>query len=157
MRRACYFLLLLMVSCQYFETEKVDADTLFEQEMATINWDEVDQYPLFPNCDETQDKATQLRCFHGELSGSISQVLHDSVPGMVQSLHDTVWMDMRIDTSGVFSIKNVKMDSITEVQLPRLESWLKSALVNMQPVSPATKKGVPVATEYTLPLVLATN
>ncbi|NQX78207.1 hypothetical protein [Gilvibacter sp.] len=149
--------LLLMCSCDYFETKKIDSDTLFEQEMATINWAEVDQYPLFKACDETAAKAVQLECFHKELSNTISGVIRDSVPGVIQSLRDTVMLEMRIDTSGIFTLQQIKMDSMTRVHLPKVESWLKQALGQMDRIAPATKKGVPVVTQYTLPLILATD
>ena len=148
---------LLMSSCEYFETKKIDSDTLFEQEMATINWEEVDQYPLFKACDETATKAVQLECFHQQLSANISKVIKDSVPGVIQSLRDTVLLEMSIDTAGVFNLQQIHMDSMTRVHLPKVESWLKEALGQMDPIAPATKKGVPVVTKYTLPLIRATD
>lgn len=147
----------LLTSCNYFETEKIDAQTLFEQEMATINWKEVDTYPLFRTCDETEPKEQQLICFHGQVSKTIAGVINDSIQGVMSRINDTVYMKMKIDTAGLFSLNELTMDSITARHIPNFESWLNAALANMEKVAPATKKGVPVATQYTLPLVLSTD
>ena len=148
---------LSLYSCNYFETKKVDAETLFQEEMATINWEEVDSYPLFANCDETQPKQQQLQCFHRQLSEKVSEVLGDSIQGVMQNVNDTLYLQMKIDTAGQFTFKELKIDSITRRHLPKMESWLSAALRGIESVAPATKKGVPVATLYTLPIVLTTD
>ena len=150
-------LALLLYSCNYFETKKIDAETLFEEEIATINWEEVDEYPLFASCDETASKQGQLVCFHTKLSAKVATVINDSVSGVMQAVSDTVYMQMKIDTTGRFTLQSLEMDTITRAHLPSLEQWLTSALKNIDPIAPATKKGIPVATIYTLPVVLVTD
>lgn len=159
MIRACLCMLIVICcqSCNYFETQKMDADTFYKDEMATINWDDVDRYPLFSNCDETASKAEQLSCFHSQISASLDPVLSDSIHGVLVAVNDTVHLELHIDTLGVFHLKQLEMDSLTRTQLPNLDKWLASALDDIGPVSPAIKRGVPVATRYTLPVVLLTD
>src|SRR5690554_7083907 len=70
-----YFYLLLigclMSSCDFFQMEKrTSSDLILEEELHTINWQEVDAYPVFQNCKEITD-SDPLECF--------TQALHNKV------------------------------------------------------------------------------
>ena len=60
---ACFICLLLMTSCDWFTSGDVKTRKLVELEMQSINWEELDQYPLFDECDEMAGKQQPLSEF----------------------------------------------------------------------------------------------
>ena len=57
MKYIFYVLVLcIMASCQYFETDKISSDTFYDQEIKTISWNQVDQYPTFVSCQKDSEK-----------------------------------------------------------------------------------------------------
>ncbi|MFT5102770.1 MAG: hypothetical protein ACI86C_000415, partial [Candidatus Latescibacterota bacterium] len=69
MKHIIYILLLLLItSCQFFETDKITTETFYEEEMKTIDWKRVDQYPAFSNCENYTEKEAQKDCFINTLS-----------------------------------------------------------------------------------------
>ena len=42
---------LFFYSCEYFETKKISSETFVKDEIKSINWKDVDQYPIFKNCE----------------------------------------------------------------------------------------------------------
>ena len=56
-------ILLLIISCQYFEKEVPNEKELLEQELKKINWDEVDEFPSVLQCDTIKDAEIKRQCF----------------------------------------------------------------------------------------------
>src|SRR5690625_4747705 len=68
-----YLLLLccFMSSCEFFQMEERTAsDVILEEELHTINWHEVDTYPVFNDCSTVAD-SKQLTCFTEALHNKI--------------------------------------------------------------------------------------
>ena len=49
------------------------------------------------------------------------------------------------------------MDSLTKAELPRLEETLRKKIDSIALTAPAYKRGIPVKTKFTLPIVLQTD
>ena len=63
MKYSYLLLLLLCLGCQNFETKKISSDEIIQEELKEFNWQEVEVYPSFKECEsftETQEKKT---CF----------------------------------------------------------------------------------------------
>ena len=57
MKQICVFLgFLMLMSCQYFNVKKTSSDAILKEELQTFNWNEVDEYPSFPECDSAITK-----------------------------------------------------------------------------------------------------
>ncbi len=57
----------LFTSCDWFTSNEEKTQELVNEEMRNINFNEVDRYPLFDNCDEMLGKEEQLDCFQNTL------------------------------------------------------------------------------------------
>jgi hypothetical protein len=147
-------ILLLATSCNYFETTKVDSEDLYKQEIETISWDEVDQYPLFAVCDETANKQVQRVCFKQQLSKSILDNLAAKKMQVNAPINDTVTLELNISNTGKIKITNIVVDSITNRRLPDIAMWLQEGIEKTPTVGPALKRGIPVETSMTLPVIL---
>ncbi len=58
---------ILLTSCDYFQSKKVSTEQLLEEEMQAINWNDVDEYPSFSDCDEAITNLEKKACFENHL------------------------------------------------------------------------------------------
>lgn len=150
--------LVLATSCQYFETEKVSTETFYEEELKTINWNDVDQYPVFKACDSLQLKEAQKACFEKTLATHLCKTISSKHIIAMQSIFgDTVQLQMAVSKRGELSVENMEMDSVVQQEFPELQNWLLQSIDSIKIVAPAYKRGIPVATKFTLPIVFNTT
>ncbi|MFC7356474.1 hypothetical protein ACFQO1_02140 [Jejudonia soesokkakensis] len=147
-------IIFLLSSCQFFETEKIPSETFYAEELETIDWHEVDRYPLFKDCEESSEKEIQKRCFEAILTTKMYQSISDQSLIASQKIIDTLYLTMLVSQEGALSITELKIDSVTRRDFPKLEAMILSAVDSMQLVAPAYKRGIPVRTQFTLPVVL---
>ncbi len=149
--------LLMATSCQFFETEKISSEAIFEDEMETINWKDVDQYPSFPDCKNEIDKAVQKNCFINTISSQLYENISNENMVAVREIYDTVKVKFEVNVSGRLSILEIKMDTLLQKEFPDLEMLIFNSVDSLQPVAPAYKRGIPVKTQFTLPVIVQTD
>lgn len=144
-------------SCQFFQVEKVSSETLFEEEIQTIDWKDVDSYPLFFNCEESLDKNQQKECFINTLNAAIYQKISNEKFTTSQQLYDTLHINFKVDNLGKLSVSEIHLDSLFTRELPEFKNRITEALNALELSSPAYKRGIPVSTQFTLPVIVRTN
>ena len=147
----------MVTSCQYFETQKVSSETIFEDEIGTIDWKEVDRYPSFPACESILDKPEQKDCFIRTINSHLYQAVNHQDLIAIREVYDTVKVKFEIGSSGRLSIMEIEMDSLLKNDFPDLETLLYRSIDSLQPLAPAYKRGIPVKTQFILPVVVQTN
>ena len=158
MKNAYYLLLafFLLTSCQFFETDKISTETFYEEELKTLNWKDVDQYPAFLQCNAVAEKLAQKACFENVLSSRIYEYIHAKKIVAHRNLNDTVILDFSINKEAVLYVTKIKMDSVLRAEFPNLEKWILESVDSVSIVAPAFKRGIPVKTEFTLPIIIKT-
>lgn len=151
------FLLLLATSCQFFETEKVSSEEIFNDEIKTINWKDVDRYPSFPECENNLEKQDQKDCFINTVTTHLYQAISDGNLIAAREINDTVEVDFEVDSYGNLSIRNLRIDSLIQKDFPHLRMKILNSIDSLQPVAPAYKRGIPVKTKFTLPVIIKTD
>jgi hypothetical protein len=155
------FKLLLVViccsSCQYFETEKISSDTFYEEELKMIDWTEVDRYPAFVVCDTLSEKAQQKKCFENELANHLQQGVKDQGVMAIQDVNDTIILSFSVSKEAKLSMIHMQMDSLLQREFPHLKDSLLYSLDALQLLAPAYKRGIPVTTQFTLPIIVKTE
>ena len=141
-------------SCQFFETEKISKETFFETEINAINWNDVDQYPVFSECEHLTEKLEQKKCFETTLSTQLYQSIPSDKILVTNDLNDTILLEFSVNVSGKLTMKKMVMDSILQAELPLFESYILKSLDSLQPIAPAYKRGIPVQTTFSLPMVI---
>ena len=156
MKRVLFLLsVLCCVSCQYFDKKKVYAEDIVEEEIKTINWNDVDQYPAFVECETLQDKQERKQCFEATLSNHVTTFFANQNIVVSEDIQDTLILKIAIDKEGELALKASKMDSLTKAQIPMLDSLIHQSLVSLPKIFPAIKRGQQVDTEFTLPIVIS--
>ncbi|HJS00416.1 MAG TPA: hypothetical protein VJ780_05740 [Flavobacterium sp.] len=130
---------------------------LLEKELKAINWKEVDEYPSFVDCDKLQEKEQRQQCFFDQLTQLIQEKLQvDTFSVMYPELDTievkvTVFPNSKMQFEPQFSKDSVAYDTI------KIDSILHARLVNFPKVNPAIKQGIPVKTQFVLPVIIKAN
>ncbi len=142
------------MSCDYLHKTNPSKEELLEKELKTINWNQVDQYPSISECENIEDKDQRQQCFFEYLTSIIQQKLsQDTLPFNGVNLDTiivkvTVFPDATIDFEPQFPQDSVVYDKI------KIDSLLTENLKNFPRINPALKRGIPVKTQFILPVIL---
>lgn len=144
---------LIIASCN-FETRKISSEEVLELEAKTLNWKEVDEYPAFEDCRNETELLAARDCFEREVAKNIYAYLSKQQPVVTESIDDTLYLYLEINSSGRPEIDSVKIDSTLNSQLPELRLWLDQSIDSLPKIYPASKRGVPVSTVFKMPIVI---
>lgn len=148
---------ILLCSCDYFQSKKVSPEQLLEEEIQAINWNDVDEYPTFSDCEAATTTQEKKACFENYLHELLTSHLENQKIVVTEDVSDTVLLKIHIDKTGRFSIQNIDMDSITNAQIPQLDSILRHSFDSLPKIYPAIKRSQQVATEFSLPVIVNIN
>ena len=149
-----FLITLVFSSCQYFEKQIPSEQELLQKELKTINWKEVDEFPSVVDCDYIEDKIARQQCFFQYMTQLIQHKLSlDTLSVLYPELDTievkvTVFPNSRIIFEPLFPKDSVPYDTI------KIDSILKARLVGFPKINPAIKRGIPVKTQFILPVIL---
>ena len=147
----------LFTSCDWFTSKEERTQELVNEEMRNINFNEVDRYPLFDNCDEMLDKTGQLDCFQNTLLEQYTETLEDFEFKFVSDINTTLYVDFLVDYQGGISVLDVQRNEDIENQIPEFRTIITQSLKGLPPLSPALKRGVPVSSKFRIPIIVSSN
>lgn len=133
------------MSCRKEDFRKFDAEDIAKKELQSINFSEVDQYPLFKICDETATRQMQQNCFekelHNWLKPHLDSIYYDAIKD------DSIYLNLSILSNG-----KINLDSTTSKNNSNqiFQDIFKKAPV----IYPAQKRGIPVKVSFQLPVIL---
>lgn len=142
------FLLICCTSCTYFSSDKSQVEQALD---TVINFNKVDVSPSFKECkDKIEDSKTT--CFRETIHKKISANLAKHQLEVKNVIDEIITVELQISTKGKIQLKSINAsDNIKEV-FPQLDSLLKVSVSNLPKIFPAIKRGIPVATQYSLPI-----
>lgn len=144
----------MTVSCQYFETERISEEEFYSKEKNTINWSDVDTYPKFKACSSITDTAESKACFEKQLTMQVGDAIKSRINNAIQTLNDTIWVSLTISEKPSITVTNIDMDHWVAEEFSEMQSWIIDAVKEIELKDPAIKRGVPVKTQYRLPIVV---
>ena len=155
MKKITLIIILFSVfSCNYFEKPVPNEKELLAKELKNINWNEVDVYPSISECDSILDKEAKKQCFFSFLSQSVKDKLTNDTLAKLYPDLDTIEVKVTISQNAILSFEpQFQKDSIV-YDKQKIDSILKARLVNFPKLNPAQKHGIPVKTQFILPVVL---
>ena len=156
MRKRIPLLLLLLLSvysCQNFTGGVPDKDVLLQKELKTINWNQVDELPSFSNCDSVADKTQKKQCFFDYLTQLIQQKLNADTLTVLYPQLDTINVKVTVLANATLEFAPQLHDSLS-YNTTAIDSIIKTKLVDFPKVNPAIKRGIPVKTQFVLPVIL---
>lgn len=156
-RIVCLLILFFATSCDYFEKKKVYPEDLLEEELQTFNWNEVDTYPTFSNCDYLTEKEERKRCFQNTLITSVNHFLANQNLVVSKDVNDTITLKIKIDKTGLLEVESIKIHPETVEEIPKIDSLLRQSLKEIPKIYPAIKRNQQVTTAFELPVIVRIN
>lgn len=148
------FLLLFCLSCQYFEKKVPSEKELLDKQMKTINWGKVDEYPSVSECEKLTDKSQREQCFFEFLTSTIQQKIGaDSLTALYPKI-DTIEVKVTIFPNATLQFEPQFPKDTVAYDTIKMDSILKARLVNFPKINPAIKRGLPVKTQFVLPVII---
>ena len=149
-------MLLIFTSCQYFLSKEEQTQKMVNDELMAIDWNDVDQYPLFEGCDEMAQKTEQRNCFEQEMLKRFVKAFSDTVYEVDERLKDTLFVDFEVDEDGFVNIIEIGENAAIEELVPGFRDEVRSRFSDLT-VIPAHKRGINVKIKFRLPIVLDTE
>lgn len=157
LRLLAILLTLFLSGCNLFDSEKVSSEKIYEEEVQTIDWTEVDSYPLFNGCNEEMKKNDQRNCFIKTINEILFKDLHHRKFIVSEEISDTVRVILEVNEKGKIQIIEMKTDSLLTKEFPEFENLIHQKLDSFPFARPALKRGIPVKTQFTLPVIIQTQ
>jgi hypothetical protein len=127
---------------------------LLKKELKAIDWKEVDDYPSFVNCDKLENKTKRQQCFFEYLTELIQQKLSSDTLSVLYPELDTIEVKVTIFPNAKMKFEPQFSKHSVAYNTIKIDSILNARLVDFPKVNPAIKHGIPVKTQFILPLIL---
>lgn len=148
------FLFSLCISCHYFEKEVPSEKELLDKQIKEINWEEVDEYPSVFECEKLTDKTEREQCFFEFLTQTIQQKLSIDTLSVLYPELDTIQVRVTVYPNATLKFEpQFPKDSVAYDTI-KIDSILHARLIDFPKVNPAIKRGIPVKTQFVLPVIL---
>ena len=145
---------LFFSSCQYFDKRVPSEKELLQKELNAINWKEVDEFPSITDCEKIENKILRQQCFFEYMTQLIQQKLSVDTLSILYPELDTIEVKVTIFPNATMQFEpQFPKDSVAYDTI-KIDSILKARLVDFPKVNPAIKRGIPVKTQFILPVIL---
>lgn len=149
-----FLLPLFFNSCKYFDNQVPSEKELLQKELKAINWNEVDEFPSVVDCEKIENKILRQQCFFEYMTQLIQQKLSVDTLSVLYPELDTIEVKVTIFPNATMQFEpQFPKDSVAYDRI-KIDSILKSRLVNFPKINPAIKRGIPVKTQFILPVIL---
>ena len=141
-------------SCKYINQQVPSEKELLQKELRSINWNEVDEFPSIVYCDTIENKTQQQQCFFELMLKLIQEKLNTSPFSSLDTEIDTIEVRVTIFSDASLQFKPQFPNDSVAYDIQKIDSLFKARLVNFPKINPAIKRGVPVKTQFTLPVII---
>lgn len=122
--------------------------------MQAINWNEVDEYPSVEACSNLSNKEERQQCFFDYLTALIQQKLSIDTLVLQYPELDTVKVKVTVAADSTVSFEPVVTTHSPSANEAIIDSILVQRLTDFPKIVPALKRGIPVRTQFELPVIV---
>jgi hypothetical protein len=127
---------------------------LLQKELKSINWKEVDEYPSVVDCEKIDNKAQRQQCFFEVLTQLIQEKLSVDTLSVLYPELDTIEVKVTVFPNATMQFEpQFPKDSVAYDTI-KIDSILKARLIDFPKINPALKRGIPVKSQFILPVIL---
>lgn len=149
-----FLVILVFNSCQYFEKQLPSQKELLQKELKSINWNEVDEFPSLSDCNKIDNKTQRQQCFFEILTQLIQEKLDVDTLSVLCPKLDTIDIKVTVFANSTMQFESQFPKDSVAYDTDKIDSILKVRLVDFPKVNPAIKRGIPVKTQFILPVTL---
>ena len=149
--------LLLFHSCRFFEKPELSKEILLQKELKAINWNEVDEFPSVAECDKIEDKVQRQQCFFDFLTFAIQEKFNADTLTIPYFKVDTIEVKVTVFPDSSLQFEPLVPKNNMDYEDRKIDSMLRLKLVDFPKINPALKHGIPVKTQFILPVIIKTE
>ena len=146
--------LLLLGSCQYFDKKVPSEEELLQKRRAEINMNEVSSYPSIGECDSVMDKEQKKECFFSSMTRLVQERLDADTLLLLYPEIDTIQLKVTIFPDATLAFETEFPKDSVGYDRTKIDSLLRSRLSDFPAVEPASKEGIPVKSQFILPVII---
>ena len=147
-----FLIILLSTSCEFFSLKKKSS----LQEVDTIiDFSTVDVAPSFDDCKSFVDKEKKSNCFRNTIYKHISTSLAKHNFEVRNPIEEVINVSVTIDRRGNATVHQIVSSALIKMTLPNLDSLVKQSIASLPKMFPAIKRGIPVTTQYQIPIQIS--
>ncbi|MES2484667.1 MAG: hypothetical protein V4581_01785 [Bacteroidota bacterium] len=150
----CILFPFLFASCQYFEKQVPDEDALLQERLKEIDWKNVSSYPSLAECDAITDKNLKKECFFSALARMVQEKLGADTIALLAPQIDTIELKVTVFPDASLKFEPQFPRDSTSYDKAKVDSIITARLVDFPKIEPAQKEGVPVTSQFMLPVIL---
>jgi|TARA_B100000925_G_scaffold212684_1_gene162322 hypothetical protein len=149
----------LSISCEFdFQIDKkITVDEFINEELKSLNWNDVDQYPVFENCLEINNVKNKNNCFVETITSSFRENLKTNNLVLNRTLIDTVRMVLKVDKIGKISIENMTISDQNNKYKEVITKSFENTVSSLPKLYPAIKRGQEVDVIFNIPIIISTE
>lgn len=148
-------IILVSYSCDFISPKKMALRNTVLLD-TVIDYNDVDVYPLFLDCNNCDSNEKQNLCFEMELIRRLQKIMGEQMLEASIKSRDTLTVEVLVDTNGKISIVEIHKPDELENNLPQIDSLLFESFAALPAtVQPSLKRGIPVNSMFTLPIVIS--
>ena len=136
-------------SCDYFSFEK---NKNLEKIDMDIDFTSVDFSPSFKVCDSLINKLKKTDCFRTTMHQEIYKSLAENSIQLKKDVDETIVVVIKIQADKQVVLASIKASDSLLKYIPSLKKMIKKSIADLPDVYPAIKRGIPVTTQYKLPI-----
>ena len=136
-------------SCDYFSFEK---NKNLEKIDMDIDFTSVDFSPSFKVCDSLINKLKKTDCFRTTMHQEIYKSLAENSIQLKKDVDETIVVVIKIQADKQVVLASIKASDSLLKYIPALKKMIKKSIADLPDVYPAIKRGIPVTTQYKLPI-----
>lgn len=144
-----FLLILVCASCEFFTFKKTshlqDLDTI-------ISFTTVDNAPTFLVCKDLIEITAKNECFRNTLHKELSKNFANYKIEVRKTINEELLLDILIDSKGFPSVKNIRYSNLIKESIKNIDSLIIKSVADLPKLFPAVKRGIPVSTQYQIPL-----
>ena len=125
-------------------------------EQEVIDFSHLDKYPQFPNCEGISYEESKM-CFEESAYTKINDQVQALQFSIKQNIIDTLKVEFTINEKGYFSTNKISISDSLEFYIPNLSTEIKEIILGLPAITPAQKRGIPVKSVHTIPLIIKTE
>ncbi|MCF6213975.1 MAG: hypothetical protein L3J45_08125 [Flavobacteriaceae bacterium] len=144
--------LFFLTSCNYFFPKQGSPNTPTID--TVIDFTSVDAYPLFPECQNIPARDKQKVCFKIKMAEHINRILKQHPLETKTADTDTLLVTLKVLQTGKIHFIKVTSKSHNKNYEKLLSALLKKSESKLPILKPAIKRGMPVTTQFELPVII---
>ena len=153
-KAAAVLSLLLLGSCNYFDKRVPDEEELLQKRLEQIDLKEVSAYPSLGECDSVMDKEQKKECFFSSMTRLVQERLNADTLSVLYPEVDTIQVKVTVYPDATLKFEPQFPADTVSYDRSKIDSLLRSRLSDFPAVEPAQKEGVPVTSQFMLPIII---